>query len=114
MGQVNRRGKKWQGAYRDPDRRERTKTFSTRVEAQRWVAESEADVYRGAWIDPQAGRETFKEYAERWRSLQAHRAGTARQVETYLRRHVYPLIGHRPLEARALRFGAAGLPITSL
>jgi integrase len=49
------------------------------------------------WIDPEAGRETFQEYAERWRQLQTHRPTTAVQVETYLRRHVYPRIGRRAL-----------------
>lgn len=55
MGHVTRRAGKWQGAYRDPHRNERTKTFSTKVEAQRWVTESEADLHRGMWIDPEAG-----------------------------------------------------------
>lgn len=97
MGQVNKRGSKWQGAYRDPSRRERTRTFPTKVLAQRWVTDSEADVHRGTWIDPEAGRETYRDYAERWRRLQTHRPTTATQVETYQRRHVYPQIGNRSL-----------------
>ncbi|MHB1536359.1 MAG: tyrosine-type recombinase/integrase [Acidimicrobiales bacterium] len=97
MGHVAKRGGKWQGAYRDPARKERTRTFSTRAEAQRWVTDSESDMNRGQWSDPTAGRETFREYAKRWRGVQTHRRSTATQVEAYLRRHVYPRIGDRQL-----------------
>ena len=38
----------------------------------------------------------FKEYAEEWRALQAHRKGTADQVRINLERHVYPTFGPSP------------------
>ncbi len=53
----------------------------------------------GRCIDPAAGKITFKTYADRWRSDQVHRKGTASQVETNLRLHVYPRIGHRAIGA---------------
>ncbi len=39
----------------------------------------------------------FQTYAEQWRVAQVHRPTTAAQVETYLRRHVYPTFGGRAL-----------------
>lgn len=51
------------------------------MRAQRWVTESEADLHCGMWIDPEAGRETFGDYAERWGALQTNRPTTATQVE---------------------------------
>jgi integrase len=54
-------------------------------------------IRRGEWINPEAGKVLFKDYAEEWRESQAHRPSTAAQVETNLRLHVYPRIGHRPL-----------------
>jgi integrase len=40
---------------------------------------------------------SFKDYAAQWRASQTHRPSTAAQIETNLRRHVYPQIGDRPL-----------------
>ncbi|MGO8863177.1 MAG: hypothetical protein ACLQRH_20805 [Acidimicrobiales bacterium] len=54
---------------------------------------------------------SFKDYAEQWRTSQTHRPSTAVNVETNLRRHVYPQIGNRPLvsirrsEIQALVYG---------
>ena len=53
----------------------------------------------GAYIDPGAGRVTFRQYAEQWRQAQVHRETTALSVETYLRRHAYPFFGDRPVLA---------------
>ncbi|MGO8859852.1 MAG: hypothetical protein ACLQRH_03650 [Acidimicrobiales bacterium] len=52
-----------------------------------------------------AGRSTFGNvrkppsgrYAEQWRAGQTHRPSTAVNIETNLRRHVYPQIGNRSL-----------------
>ena len=41
---------------------------------------------------------TLRDYAEAWRGKQVHREGTAVQVEGVLRRHVYPVLGAKPLE----------------
>jgi hypothetical protein len=53
----------------------------------------------GGYVDPSAGRVTFESYAKQWRAVQVHRPGTASQVETNLRRHVYPRLGSRPIGA---------------
>lgn len=97
MGHVKRRSGSWQAAYRGPDGREHTKTFPLKVEAERWINIQEADLTRGAWIDPTRGKVTLQEYAESWRRIQVHRPTTAAQVETNLRRHVYPHLGSRPI-----------------
>ncbi len=36
-------------------------------------------------------------HGEKWRSCQVHRPSTSAQVETNLRRHVYPFLGDRPI-----------------
>jgi integrase len=41
----------------------------------------------------------FEAYGEQWRAAQVHRATTAAQVETHLRRHAYPTFRDRPLGA---------------
>jgi hypothetical protein len=49
------------------------------------------------FVDPNAGRQTVRDYAEQWRLRQVHRPTTAAHVETMLRVHVYPVLGDRPL-----------------
>ena len=41
-------------------------TFASKADARRWLATVEADMVRGVWIDPDAGRIPFGEYATRW------------------------------------------------
>jgi len=70
MGTVKRRGTgkpvRWQASYRGADGRERTKTFDTKVEGERWVASEQTDMAHGRWIDPRSGRVTLRQYADPW------------------------------------------------
>jgi integrase len=91
------KGSKWRARYRTPDERTRSRTFDRKVDAERFLTSIEHRKLTGAYVDPSAGRVTLKEYAEQWRVTQVHRATTAAQVETNLRRHVYPILGERPL-----------------
>jgi hypothetical protein len=85
---------RYQASYWHEDKRRNAPyTFKTNADAQAWLSVTEADILRGAWIDPKLGKVTFKHYAEQWRAGQVHRRGTALQVETNLRRHVYPRLG---------------------
>ncbi len=98
MAHLEKRGPgRWRARYRDPGGRERSKTFSRRADAERFLAITEADKAHGTWLDPAAGRMTFGEYAASWQQLQVHRGTTADQVHSYLRNHVLPAFGHRPL-----------------
>jgi integrase len=57
---------RWQGRYRDAERRERAANFRTRAEAQRWLDAQTADLVRGDWRDPRSGRITVRELAQTW------------------------------------------------
>lgn len=99
MASIAKRGDKWLARYRErPGGPQRTKSFSRKVDAQRWLDEATAALVTGAYITPGAGRITFRAYAESWRAVQVHRPGTAKHVEGALKRHVYPVIGDRALE----------------
>lgn len=89
---------KWRARYRDHAGKEHARHFRRKVDAERWLAEVTASIVTGAYITPGAGRVTFREYAEQWRAMQVHRPGTVVAVEGALTRHVYPVIGDRPLE----------------
>ncbi len=81
--------------FRDASGKEHARHFKRKVDAQRWLDEMTAAMVTGQYVDPAAGRVTFREYAERWRASQVHRPTTAAHVETMLRRHVYPGIGRQ-------------------
>lgn len=89
------RGKRW----RVRNRGAATRSFDRKVDAERHDATTKADLLRGSYIDPAAGRETFKAYAERWREVQQHRPATAALYERVLRLHVYPVLGDRSLKS---------------
>jgi len=44
----------WQARYRDPDGRQRAKEFTKKVDAERFLATTRADMARGDWINPAA------------------------------------------------------------
>lgn len=92
------RGKRWRVCWVDPETgRPRTELFTRRADAERYDANVRADISRGQYIDPSAGRLTVAEYAEQWRKTLLHRGSTAERVERVIRRHIVPVLGSLPL-----------------
>jgi integrase len=91
---------RWQARYPGPDGIDRPapSTFRTKTDADVWLANVEADMRRGAWIDPDAGRVPLGEYAATWI---AERPGlsprTVGKYEDLLRLHIAPLLGRLAL-----------------
>lgn len=100
MGNIQRRRKAngiaWDARWRDPEGNHRKRTFTRRVDAERFLSTVSADIVRGDYVDPNDPT-TLREYAESWRETQLHRPTTRANVETHLRRHVYPYFGLRRL-----------------
>jgi integrase len=84
---------RWRARYRDASGREHSKHFVRKFDGQRWLDEVTAAVVTGQYVDPRAGKVTFRAYAEQWRSAQVHRPNTAAAVESALRVHAYPAFG---------------------
>lgn len=100
MGHIERQPSgRWRARYRASDGRARSKTFDRKADADRFLTSIEHSKLSGTYVDPAAGRVTFREFAEAWRVIQLHRPGTAQSVEQQLRLHVYPHIGDRPTAA---------------
>ena len=93
--------KGWRVRYRGPDGRQRSKSFARRSDAVKFAATTEADLTRGSWVDPSAGRITLKTFGEQWLAAQTFDAATRESVESRLRVHVYPHLG--AVELRAMR-----------
>lgn len=91
---------KWRARWREyPGGPQKSRHFPRKTDAERFLDGVRGDLARGIYIDPDAGRILFRDYAEEWRAAQVHRRGTEQNIETYLRRHAYPRLGHRPIGA---------------
>lgn len=71
--------------YRDPDGRQRARLFDRKFDAECFLTGVEHSKLTGSYVDPAAGRVTFREFAEAWRVVQVHRPSTAQSVEQQLR-----------------------------
>ena len=69
-------------------------TFRTKREADAYLAAVRSEVDRGSWIDPDAGKVTFEEYATRWLAERPQlRPRTRELYEGELRLHILPALG---------------------
>jgi hypothetical protein len=58
----------------------------------------EADMLKGAYIDPRSGRTTLSEWSREWLDGDpGKRATTRARDDSVLRTHLLPLLGHGPL-----------------
>ncbi|MFI9105789.1 tyrosine recombinase XerC [Streptomyces fildesensis] len=92
-------GLRYRARYVGPDGTEKSQSFPDKQkrQAEQWLARIEADMSRGQYIDPAAGRTTFQQYGEKWIASQATDMTTRTVVEVQLRLHAFPYIGSRPL-----------------
>ncbi len=95
MAHIQRRSRnRWRARYIGSDRREHSKTFPRRVDAERFLATVEAEKLRGEWVEPRLGRVTFREWVERWRETAIHlKPKTVEGYESLLRCHLLPEFG---------------------
>jgi integrase len=86
---------KYQVRYVGPDGlpRKAPRTFDTKRAAERWLIETEAEMLRGDWLDPDAGREPLADYADRWLSERDLKARTREEYKRLIRLHVRPYLG---------------------
>lgn len=85
--------------YRDPNGRQRSRSFPTKALAQRFATVNGADIVRGDWTDPALAGRTFGSYAEAWLKLKRSQV-KPKTVDNYaadLRAYVYPAIGATPV-----------------
>ena len=73
--------------YRDPEGRQRRKTFTKKSDADGFCATVEADKLRGTFIDC-SDRTTVSEYARQWAAARSHRSTTARRVTSLIDTHI--------------------------
>lgn len=99
MASIQKRGARWLARYRDNTGREHARRFDRKIDAQRWLDEATTALVTGQYVDPRAGRTTFRACAESWRTTAPHGPSTAYLVARALERHAYPVIGDQPMSA---------------
>jgi integrase len=80
-----------------------SETFVTKADALAWLSRAEADISRGGWVGPSAGKATFNEVVGRWLVANPSKRTSSRlRDESIMRTHVLPSLGERQV-ARVTR-----------
>lgn len=90
-------GKRWQVRYRDPDGQSRNRSFDRKVDAERFLADLQHKLNRGAYVDERAGRISFADFASEWLERQVMQPTSRSALEARLRVHILPAWGTWPL-----------------
>lgn len=94
-------GKRWRARYEDPDGNERSRMFARKQDAERFLTSITADLLRGAYVDPDAGKTTFGDFARRWLDAQTFGDSSREATELRLRLHATRHFGQR--EVRSIK-----------
>lgn len=112
---TTRRGDiRYEVRLRGVDGKERSRTFRTRKEAERYERAQHTAIDHGLWVDPRSGKVTLRTWAAEWQRTVVHlRPKTLRTYDGNLRNHILPEIGDielgklRPSMLRAWLAGVA-------
>ncbi|MDQ3756493.1 MAG: hypothetical protein M3394_01425, partial [Actinomycetota bacterium] len=97
MAHVEKRGPgRWRARYRDPEGREKSRTFERKVDAENFLDSVRGELVHGTYIDPDASRQTFESFADEWAAAQDWKA-TSAESWRYVRARLVPLLGRLPL-----------------
>lgn len=84
----------WRAHYRTPAGAQRNKTFSRKVEAERFLASVESAKVEGSYVDPARAQVTVGEWADRWLDVQTHlKPTTQARYAGIVRTHIRPKWG---------------------
>lgn len=94
----NGRGRRWLVRYRDPQGKQRSRSFARKAQADAYDLKVRGEVHGGTYVAPSAGKVTFGEYANGWLELQQHwRPSTRRSQVQMVTLRIVPHIGMTPM-----------------
>src|SRR4051794_9337261 len=95
MAWVEPRGNRFRGRYRAPDGRRLTAgTSASKREALRMAMDKEAEIHRGSWHDPSAGKMLFADYFElHWLPNRVAARNTIATYRSHFRSSLEPAFG---------------------
>lgn len=80
------KGKRWRVRYEGPDGRERAKSFDRKPQADAFRSQTEADLLRGTYLDPDLGKITLRRWAHMWLERQTFDDSTRERVTSRVKR----------------------------
>ncbi|MEV4547137.1 tyrosine-type recombinase/integrase [Nonomuraea wenchangensis] len=92
------KGKRWLAVWVDPEGKECSTAYDRKADAERKIATMGADIARGDYIDPNAGKVLFGELAERWLASRIVDPATKIRYEYIHRLHVAPTFAKRQVK----------------
>lgn len=99
----NPNARRWRSRYLDPDGRERSRSFSTKVMAEKFLTEVEHSKLAGSYRDPDAGRVTLRKYAAGWAEGYPADSSRGETIRRHLGNHILPKLGAVTLAQLAAR-----------
>jgi integrase len=91
-------GSRWKARYLDPDGHERSKAFARKADAEKFLTQVGADLIRGSYLDPDAGKITLRKYAERWQATRSWDASTRQTMQYRISKYILPGLGDKRLD----------------
>ncbi len=83
--------------WREPTGQQKAKTFRTKTETKRFLAEIDGSLSRGLYVDPHAGRLLFATHAREWLDSRNDELTTKARDASIMHTHVLPQWGTWPL-----------------
>ena len=111
----------WRAHYRTPAGGQRNRTFARKVDAERFLTNTESAKNVGSFVDPALARITVGEWADIWLAGQAHlKATTHERYAGILREHIVPTwgrvwlanVGHADVQTWVTTLAARRSPAT--
>ena len=96
-------GQRWRARYLDPDGNERSRSFTRKADAENFLTTTGADMLKGTYLDPDAGKLTLRKYAEQWMATRSWDASTRETMERRVKLHIIPGLGANRLDQLARR-----------
>ncbi|MFI7460943.1 tyrosine-type recombinase/integrase [Nonomuraea sp. NPDC049646] len=93
------KGKRWLAVWVDPEGKECSTAYDRKADAERKIATMGADIARGDYIDPNAGKVLFGDLAERWLASRIVDPSTKIRYEYIHRLHVAPTYAKRQVKS---------------
>ena len=92
------RGAVYDVRLRDASGRVYTRTFGTKREAERFIAEERTDRARGTWIDPRRAADRLEAVAQEWLASNPKKKGSSLSRDrSILDNHILPVLGRHPV-----------------
>lgn len=99
MAHIEKRAdRRYRARYRGADGKERSRTFARKIDAETFLATTQADKARGVWVDERLANVLYKDWAAQWLRTTVHlKPKTIDGYDSLLRTQIFPTFGDIPI-----------------